>query len=161
MTNRMALKLNFAKKVALAVVGMAALAAPVVIGMVHAPAPGTGQNNCLAVFGGGSGPNRTVEARGTSLDAFAKLLSLAFDRPVIDMTGITGLFDFHLEFAPDETTLRPSPGADPSLLPAAPSDDPGGASIFSAIRQFGVKLDPAKGPREFLVIDRVERPSAN
>ncbi len=38
MTNRIALNLNFAKKAALAVVGMAALAAPLVIGILHAPA---------------------------------------------------------------------------------------------------------------------------
>jgi beta-lactamase regulating signal transducer with metallopeptidase domain len=38
MAGSVALKLNFAKKVALAMAGMAALAAPIVIGMMHAPA---------------------------------------------------------------------------------------------------------------------------
>jgi uncharacterized protein (TIGR03435 family) len=67
--------------------------------------------------------------------------------PVIDKTGITEKFDFHLEFAPDD---------------AEPSDEPDAApSIFSALGQLGLKLDPAKGPRDFLVIDRVERPSEN
>ena len=35
---------------------------------------------------------------------FAKVLSWAVGRPVIDATGITGRFDFHLEFALDENT---------------------------------------------------------
>jgi uncharacterized protein (TIGR03435 family) len=97
-----------------------------------------------------------------SLDEFAKRLGGRLDRPVIDRTGITGLFDFHLEFAPDEATpgLRgPLPdGGDPNR----PSDQTGGQSIFTALQQqLGLKLEAAKGPVEFLVIDHVERPTEN
>ena len=67
-------------------------------------------------------------------------------RMVIDKTGITEKFDFHVEYAPD--------GADAS-------DDIGAASIFSALGRIGLKLEPAKGTREFLVIDHVEKPSEN
>jgi uncharacterized protein (TIGR03435 family) len=100
------------------------------------------------------GPNATLEPRGITLDAFAKnMLPTLLDRLVINKTGIAGLFDIHLEFAVDEST----PG-----LRLAPSDQPPAASIFTAIQeQLGLKLESAKGPGEFLIIDSVERPSEN
>jgi uncharacterized protein (TIGR03435 family) len=71
------------------------------------------------------------------------------DRPVIDKTGLTGLFDIHLEYVRDI-------GAD--ALPG----DTGGESIFTALQeQLGLKLTPDKGPVEVLVIDHVDRPSEN
>jgi uncharacterized protein (TIGR03435 family) len=122
--------------------------------------PPPGQPNCKAVVGR-NGPNVTVEAPGTSVDSLSKLLNLALDRPVVDKTGITGFFDFHLVFAADEVTPRFLPGGDMAGPPAEPSGDPAGPTIFTAIQQFGLKLEPAKGSRDFLVIDRVERPSGN
>jgi uncharacterized protein (TIGR03435 family) len=85
------------------------------------------------------------------------------DRPVIDKTGLTGLFDVHLEFAPDDAMSGPGPvllnGVD---RPGVPSTDPTGPSIFTALQeQLGLKLSPAKGPVEVIVIDRAEKPSAN
>jgi len=93
-----------------------------------------------------------VQLDAMSINAFIKFFLSRLDRPVIDKTGLTGLFDFHLEYAPDQAS------ADGAATPA----DPGGASIFSALQQqLGLKLTRAKGPGEFLVIDHVERPSAN
>ncbi len=104
---------------------------------------------CGAVFTvpRAQGTNRAVEGLGSSLDEFSKMLGGFLDRPVISKTRISGVFDFHLEYATDD-----GPGA-------APLDGP---SIFTAIQeQLGLKLEPTKGPDEFLVIDHVERPSAN
>lgn len=100
------------------------------------------------------GPNVTLEPPGISLDAFAtNVLPTLLDRPVINKTGVAGLFDIHVEFAVDEST----PG-----LRLAPSDQPPEASIFTAIQeQMGLKLESAKGPGQFLIIDSVERPSEN
>ncbi len=88
-----------------------------------------------------------------TMATFAERLGL-LDRPVIDKTGIPGMFTFHVEFAFDDST--------PGLRPA-PSDEPGGGpSIFTAVQeQLGLKLEPTKGPGDFLVIDSVERPSEN
>jgi uncharacterized protein (TIGR03435 family) len=103
---------------------------------------------------------------GGSLDDLSKALGLDLDRTVINKTGVTGRFDFHLEFTPDDSTpgvtsMR-SRGDSSDTPPAAPSDPAGGPPIFTAIqKQLGLKLESAKGPREFLVIDHVERPSAN
>jgi uncharacterized protein (TIGR03435 family) len=99
---------------------------------------------------------------GISLDEFANRLGGRLDRPVIDKTGVKGLFDFHLEFGVDETTPKFLAGGDLDAPPVNLSDPPGGPSIFGALRQqLGLKLEPAKGAREFLVIDHVEKPSDN
>lgn len=100
------------------------------------------------------GRNLVLDLRGT-MAQFADTLSVSLDRPVVDQTGLTATFDFHLEFAIDQTT----PQFQGLIDPANPS---GGVSIFTAIQeQLGLKLDPARGPGDFLVIDHVERPSEN
>jgi uncharacterized protein (TIGR03435 family) len=110
------------------------------------------------------GPNLRMLMEGTTFEDFSNALGLELDRPVIDKTGIAGKFDFKLEFAVDQTTpgATPPEGVGPGGGRGAVASDPAGPSIFTAIQeQLGLKLEPAKGPREFLIIDRVERPSAN
>jgi uncharacterized protein (TIGR03435 family) len=105
----------------------------------------------------------TMDARGLSMKEFAQRLSSMLDRKVVDKSGIAGQFDFHLEFAPDETT-RGFGGRDGAAAAAGatPPAAPEGPSVFSALQeQFGLKLMPDKGPVDFLVIDHVEKPSEN
>jgi len=111
-------------------------------------------------------PNQTVYGKAMGLAMFASTLSRGLDRIVIDRTGISGIFNFRLQFARDQTTSKflppPIPGlAPPPNLPDAASE-PAGPSIFTAIQdQLGLKLDPGIGPADFIVIERVERPSEN
>jgi bla regulator protein BlaR1 len=122
--------------------------------------PTPGVKHCSFFVGSSPlvGPMPTAEAKGATLNDFAKLLSWAVGRPVIDATGITGRFDFHLEFALDENTpklleLRSKLGE--AVSTARPT-------ILTAIQQqYGLKLVPSQAPREFLVVDHVEKPSAN
>jgi uncharacterized protein (TIGR03435 family) len=94
---------------------------------------------------------------------FIRILAVVMGRPVVDRTGITGEFEVHLDFTPDQSTAG-LPGAggprDPGGPPLpAPNDRP---SIFAAVQeQLGLKLDSGKGPVEVLVIDHVDRPSGN
>lgn len=70
------------------------------------------------------------------------------DRPVLDRTGLGGIYNFTLEWTPD-----PASG---------PAPDPAGPSIFTAVQeQLGLKLETARAPVEFMVIEKVERPTAN
>jgi len=70
--------------------------------------------------------------------------------PVLDQTGLTGDYDFKIEFLPE-----PPPGAE--LPPEAT-----GPSFIDALRdQLGIKLVPQKGPFDFLLVDRIEHPSEN
>jgi bla regulator protein blaR1 len=101
-----------------------------------------------------------------SMMDLVNILSNVLGRTVIDKTGFQGTFDVHLEFTADETLgglPRPPPALPPSgdsIRSAALPDSHG--NIFAAIQeQLGLKLKPAKGPAHMLVIDSVERPSAN
>lgn len=96
-----------------------------------------------------------MPARNATMSDFASLLQRALlDRPVVDKTGLTGRYDFDLEWAPDETQFG-------GEVPAASNDAPS-PPFFTAIQQqLGLKLEATKGPVEALVIDSVERPSAD
>jgi uncharacterized protein (TIGR03435 family) len=76
------------------------------------------------------------------------------ERPVVDMTGLTGNYDFVMAFQP-----QLPPGAPPDALPPEFRDLP---NIFTAVHdQLGLKLTAQKGPIDYFVIDRVEKPSDN
>ena len=76
-------------------------------------------------------------------------------RPVLDRTGLSGLYDLTLNFE----------------SPAAKGDDPVSiktglrdavdASIFSALQDLGLKLEAAKAPMDFYTVEHVEAPDAN
>jgi uncharacterized protein (TIGR03435 family) len=123
---------------------------------------------CGTVYGDWNGPNMRTEHVAQSPGSVAGSAGAALGARVVDRTGITDRFVFAWEFAPDETTPAyfrdmgsertgsRRPGFDgSSALPKAPS-------IFTALeQQLGLKLEPIQVPREFIVIDRVERPSPN
>jgi len=78
----------------------------------------------------------------------------ALDRPVVDKTGLSGRYDFDLEFTPDDTQFSGALGGLPGDSPL-----PG---LFTAIQQqLGLRLEATKGPVDVLVVDRAERPSEN
>jgi uncharacterized protein (TIGR03435 family) len=117
---------------------------------------------------GRSGMDATYYRQATDLDTFATFLFVMTDRPVINRTGLAGRFDIRLEYTPDETTpviarrFASAGRGDPADAVPTASDPAGGVSIFTAVQQqLGLKLEAAKGPRDYLVIDHIERPSAN
>jgi bla regulator protein blaR1 len=121
------------------------------------PALPAGKHYCVSRGAGGrKGPNTTIHEDEATVDYICKMLQLVMDRPVIDKTGLTGLYKIDLEFAIDQST----PGVvGPEY--AQPSDDPPAPSIFTVVQRLGLKLEATKGPRDFLVIDHVERPTPN
>lgn len=112
-----------------------------------------GQAYCqLAVSPAGS-----IDIEGSGLTDLSGLLGLILDRPVIDKTGIAGKFNIHLRFS--QEGLAAGNSGDAGRVAAA-AVDPNGATVFTAVQeQLGLRLVPAKGPIDVLVIDHVERPS--
>jgi uncharacterized protein (TIGR03435 family) len=90
----------------------------------------------------------TMRMTNMSMSEFAPDLGYFLGRPAVDQTGLTGRYDFQLKWTADE-----------SRAPADGSAPPG---LFTAIQeQIGLKLEPVKAQTEVLVVDAVERPSAN
>ena len=99
-----------------------------------------------------SSPGKIV-ANKALMSNLANLLSRQFERPVIDMTGLKGFYDFELQWTPDEGAAMPKPG-DAGPLP----DSATGPSLMVALQQqLGLKLEMRKAPVDILVIDRVDR----
>jgi uncharacterized protein (TIGR03435 family) len=86
-----------------------------------------------------------VTAHQISVESLAANLSFAVGRVIVNKTGLEGGYDLTLEYAPD--------GADASDTRP---------SIFTALEeQLGLKLEPARGPVDVIVVDHIERPTAN
>jgi uncharacterized protein (TIGR03435 family) len=128
------------------------------------PVPGQKRLPMCDIRTGMSGPNRILTATGAKISIpdtdgvaippFVFYLSQILNRTVIDKTGLTGMFDFNLEFAPDEVT--------PGITASGDASDPVGPSIFAALQeQLGLKVEAGKGPVEVLVIDHVAKPAEN
>jgi uncharacterized protein (TIGR03435 family) len=101
-----------------------------------------------------------LPARNATMTDFANVLqSAVLDRPVVDQTGLSDRFDFTLVWTPDQSQFA---GLGVRIPPGA-SDDPNAPpGLFTAIQeQLGLKLDSTKAPVEVIVIDHVEKPSAD
>jgi uncharacterized protein (TIGR03435 family) len=103
-----------------------------------------------------------VAASGRTMAQIVTTLSELVGRPVIDETGLPGLYDFTLKFAPEGRAAGPL-GPTLALLGAqdqAPPVDPDAPSLSTALQeQLGLKLESARGPVEVVVIDRLEKPT--
>lgn len=95
-----------------------------------------------------------------SLESLADVLSRVLGRTVVDETALKSLYDFTLDWAPDQfqfptiTQFDQPNGAKPPYS--------AGPSIFVALQeQMGLRLEARRGPVQVLVIDRAEKPSAN
>ncbi|HVL90226.1 MAG TPA: TIGR03435 family protein [Actinomycetota bacterium] len=108
-----------------------------------------GKRAC-GVISGSDGKAAYIIGGARSMELLARALQNLglIERPVIDRTGLTGTYDFDLRFS-----------AAPLASSAADVPLP---SIFTAVQeQLGLRLEPARGPVEFLVIDSIERPTAD
>ncbi len=110
-----------------------------------------------------SSASREIVRRGQILYQHVSALTLAVlltrftEQPILDMTGLKGLYDVQLEWTPDNP--KPS-GPSSAVAEAGDADTP---SLFAAVReQLGLKLESRKGPLDVVVIDHVEKvPIAN
>jgi uncharacterized protein (TIGR03435 family) len=112
--------------------------------------------------------NARMTANGQTMAGLAEMLSNQLDLPVVDMTGLTGKYDYTLYFAPEGLAgMRlpgglpppPPPGEAGGGMPAANAPDAqSNPNLFTALQeQLGLKLEQRKGPVDLLVIDHLEK----
>jgi uncharacterized protein (TIGR03435 family) len=87
-----------------------------------------------------------LTAQRTSMHGLARFLAgpnVRLGRPVVDKTGLDGVFDFNLDWTPENSSQ--------TRADAPPS-------IFVALQeQLGLKLEAQKAPVEVLMVDHVEK----
>jgi uncharacterized protein (TIGR03435 family) len=137
---------------------------------LHEAKPGDTYPNGLKGFDGEGGPGMMLmrpgqlTAQGVDLSFVAKQLSQQLGRTVQDKTGLSGKYDFTLQWTPDERAgpMSAATQGGGSRSDDAPPPDSSAPSIFTALQeQLGLKLESGKAPVEILVIDHVEAPSEN
>ena len=88
-----------------------------------------------------------------------RLLSEQVGHTVVDKTGLAGSYEFTLQWKPDDSAASQTPTFGGAQGTAGTASWP---SIFTAIQeQLGLELEPQEVSMEVLVIDHIERPSAN
>jgi len=124
-----------------------------------------GRGGVTANYGNGSyftiADNR-IEARKMQMTYVADMLARFEDRPVVDMTELTGKYDFTLNFTEEDyhaMMIRAALSSGIALPPEAiqAMERASGDSLFSALQAVGLKLESRKAPLDMLVIDHAER----
>jgi uncharacterized protein (TIGR03435 family) len=95
-----------------------------------------------------------IQFSGMPISVFGNGIAGQVGRMVIDRTGLAGVWDFELTFAPERPIGAVGPGVE------APPVDPDAPTLFTAVQeQLGLKLEPTKGPVDVVVIDSIEPPT--
>ncbi len=107
------------------------------------PAAANGATLCAYTWMG-----TTIASGGIPMQTFAGLLDYVAGRVVVDRTNLAGRYEFSVRFTPSGSPT------------AGRADDP--PDLFTAIEeQLGLRLEAARAPVDTLVIDHIERPTAN
>lgn len=110
----------------------------------------------------GGAPQRGFQGRSATMAEFASIMQSQFmDLPVVDQTGLGDTrYTFILKFTPDPT-MHGFGGTFDAQTPAPAADD-APPDLFSAmVQQLGLRLQKAKAAVDVIVIDKIEKPSAN
>jgi uncharacterized protein (TIGR03435 family) len=105
-----------------------------------------------------------IESQATSLDMLAHALASQIGRSVVDKSGLTGLYDFTLQWTPDNAPapMQNGPGGPGGPAHVEAASDAPSVSVFTAIQeQLGLKLESEKDNVDVIVIDQIDLPSPN
>jgi uncharacterized protein (TIGR03435 family) len=102
-----------------------------------------------------------LSSSGAPLDLLTAQLSARLGRPVVDKTGLKGIYAFDLHWTPDASEAQNLRQSGEPVAPE-PAADPSGPSLTTALEeQLGLKLQPNTEPVQMLVIEHAEIPSGD
>jgi uncharacterized protein (TIGR03435 family) len=92
----------------------------------------------------------------------ATVLGNQLNRLVVDKTGLTGKYDFNLEYTPDLSRLPPPPpgltGPGPATgAPGTEASEPGSNLAAAIQQQLGLRLAPGKAKLDVVVVDKADK----
>ena len=119
--------------------------------------PGVSTDPPLTRDDGSAGVHIRVRCLNFSMADLVEAVRRQFDRPLLDKTGLTGGFDFSLDY----TAQLPAMTADVAAAMGLPDLEPGLPIVSPLREQLGLKVVPTREQVEILVIEHAERPSAN
>lgn len=107
-------------------------------------------------------PVTEMKVMRMTMQGFASAMQrTVLDRPVIDETGLSGRYDFVLQWTPDQSQFFQFRGAGVHI-PSGSEEGNAPPGLFTAIQnQLGLKLEAKKALDDVYTIDHVEKPSAN
>jgi uncharacterized protein (TIGR03435 family) len=126
----------------------------------------TGGNNGVAIdMGGGASftlANNKLEVKKLTMEDMAGVLTRFVDHPVVDRTGLKGIYDFTLDLAPEEymaVLIRSAINAGVSLPPQAVRllDTAPANPLASPFQNVGLSFDSTRAPLEVIVVDSILR----
>jgi uncharacterized protein (TIGR03435 family) len=91
-----------------------------------------------------------LDAERMTMAELARILATTLDEPIIDRTGLTGVYRFKIELPLDARVVR-------VLVREGTLTDPTGASPFAAVESLGLKLQRRQAPLDVVVVDRLAR----
>jgi len=136
----------------------------IVAGTVNVEA--TGSSNGVAIdVGGGSMftlANNRVEITKATMAQVASTLTRVVDRPIIDATGLSGIYDLTLELTPEDysaTLIRSAVNAGVTLPPQALRvlDSASGDAFSAPLQKYGLTLDSRRSPLDVIVVDSMRK----
>ncbi|MGA3098224.1 MAG: TIGR03435 family protein [Bryobacteraceae bacterium] len=101
--------------------------------------------------------SRNLQVTKMSLTAFAGFLSWFLERPVIDMTGIQGLYSFSMELSYENVTGFEGTTSGTTPDGGLPPDSAPNPTILNSLRRLGLRLEARKAPMEMLIVDHAEK----
>ena len=95
-----------------------------------------------------------IDAARMSMSDLVSVLTTTVDEPVIDKTGLTGLYQFKIELPPDAATIRSLiASGTTTTVQGTPLTEPTGFSVFKALEGIGLKLEKRRSPVDVIVVD--------
>jgi uncharacterized protein (TIGR03435 family) len=110
---------------------------------------------------GGAGQGRGIHVKGYGMAELVVSVSNFTDHPLVDRTGLTGLYDIDTE---GWVPMRPRPPRPPGAEPTAEDlafADPARPTLYMIFEGLGLKMESSRAPVEMIVIDHVEKPTEN